>query len=467
MQREPSPGVALLFGRSSERRRYQSGQSGPSDQADLCGPSNRALFWAALLVRVLYMTLAHTYRIRPYEDHFDFGWEMARIARALVNGYGYADPFITGHTGPTAWLPPAYTLLIAAAFKLFGVYTPLSAWVLLALNSVFSAVTALMVYEIAARVFNRKVALWSGWIWALYPAAMQFAVRWVWEMSLTAMLFSWALVIALRVRGVVGIEANVESRTIETRTRETQTTARWLAFGLLWGLIALSNPSLLLFLPVCGIWMLLGARQRSRVFGKAVLAGVVFVACLTPWAWRNWTVFHAFIPIRGNFGAELYLGNAPESIGMPWGTSVTSEHDLRSYAQLGEVQYVKRQGEMAKAYIAAHPKRFWELSVKRFYFFWAGVPHPLDRAPWVEYFRELNYCLFSVTGLLGLALALKRRVPAAGLFAWAFLLLPLTYYFITVQARFRHPLEPLVAIFTVYLFQSAEWPSVATARRRI
>ena len=403
------------------------------------------IFWAALLVRVLYMTLAHTYRIRPYEDHFDFGWEMARIARALATGHGYADPFITGHTGATAWLPPAYTLIIAAAFKLFGVYTPLSAWVLLTINSIFSAATVPAIYEIAARCFNRRVALWSAWIWALYPAAMQYAVRWVWEMSLTTMLFAWVLVIALRVRGIG-----------EPGQRNPQTTRRWLLFGLLWGLIALSNPSLLLFLPVCGLWMLFGAQRKSTAFGKAVLSGFVFLACLAPWALRNWSVFHAFIPIRGNFGAELYLGNAPESIAMPWGTSVTSENDLDQYARLGEVEYVKQRGEMAKAYIAAHPKRFAELSLKRFYFFWAGVPHPLDRAPWVEYFRELNYCLFSVTGLLGLVLALKRRIPAAGLFAWAFLLLPLTYYFITVQARFRHPLEPLIAILTVYLFQSAE-----------
>src|ERR1700744_874703 len=89
---------------------------------------------------------------------------------------------------------------------------------------------------------------------------------------------------------------------------------RWALFGLLWGLIALSNPSLLLFLPACGLWMLFGAAQFSAAFGKAVLAGVVFLMCLAPWAWRNWVVFHAFIPIRGNFGAELYLGNAPESI---------------------------------------------------------------------------------------------------------------------------------------------------------
>ena len=74
------------------------------------------IFCAALAVRVLYMTLAHTYRVRPFDDHFQFGWEMGRIARALATGYGYADPFV-GHTGPPAWVPPLYPLLLAGVFS--------------------------------------------------------------------------------------------------------------------------------------------------------------------------------------------------------------------------------------------------------------------------------------------------------------------------------------------------------------
>ena len=43
-----------------------------------------SIFWAGFLLRVAYITLAHTYRIRLSEDHLQFGWEMGRIARALV-----------------------------------------------------------------------------------------------------------------------------------------------------------------------------------------------------------------------------------------------------------------------------------------------------------------------------------------------------------------------------------------------
>ena len=73
-----------------------------------------------------------------------------------------------------------------------------------------------------------------------------------------------------------------------------------------------------------------------------------------------------------------------------------------------------------------------------------------------EYGRRLNYAFLSLTGLMGLALALWRRVPGAVLMGLMFLLLPLPYYLVTVQARFRHPLEPLIAVLGVYLFRSTE-----------
>jgi 4-amino-4-deoxy-L-arabinose transferase-like glycosyltransferase len=402
------------------------------------------LFAAGFLVRVAYITFAHTYRIRLFQDHFQFGWEMGRIARALVTGYGYANPFV-GHTGPTAWVPPLYPLLMAAVFKLAGVYTAKSAWIILTLNSVFSAATAIFVYEIAARCYNRKVAVWSAWLWALYPAAMQYAVHWVWEMSLTAFLFTWALALALRMRG-----------TGEPNPEETcQTTSQWLAFAALWGLIALSNSTLLLFLPVCGIWILRGARPISTGLKSATIAALLFLAILAPWTIRNQRVFHTFVPMRDNLGAELEASSGPGSNGFPVMATlplVEREPHTMLYKSLGEIRYVELQGAEAKQYITAHRAHYALISLKRFYFFWVSVPHEGNATG--EFFRELNYCFLSITGILGLALSLKNRAPAAGLFAWAFLLLPLTYYLVTANARFRHPLEPLIAIFTVYLFQS-------------
>ena len=105
--------------------------------------------------------------------------------------------------------------------------------------------------------------------------------------------------------------------------------------------------------------------------------------------------------------------------------------------------------------IRTHKLRFVQYSLKRFYFFWVSLPKPAEKGVLVEAVREMNYFFVSLGGLLGLALAFKQRIPGAVLFAWAFALVPFTYYCITVQARFRHPLEPIMTILTVFLFQSA------------
>lgn len=408
------------------------------------------VFWVAFLLRLAYMTLAQTYRLRSYtyNDHFDFGFEAARIARALVEGSGYADAFanIAGrHNGPTAWLPPLYPLIIAGVFRVFGIYTSLSAWIILAINCLFSGFTARSIWEIGSRFAGRRCGLWSGWIWALYPAAMQYAVRWIWEMTVTTALFTWVLVLALRMRQ-------------EPRNQ----TRRWLLFGLLWALIALSNSTLLLFLPVCGIWILMGTWKTPHALRDAVLAGVVFVAAITPWTIRNYRVFHAFIPMRGNFGAELYLGNGPGSTGflMDYDHPFRAPEQLKLYMQMGEVRYVAMRGAMAKANIAADPAHFVKDTALRVYFFWASVPHAWDENTGqylLEAGRVFNYASISLCGFFGLGLALARKKPGAGLFAWAFVLLPIPYYLVTAHARFRHPLEPLICVLGVYLFQHAEW----------
>jgi 4-amino-4-deoxy-L-arabinose transferase-like glycosyltransferase len=458
----------------------------PSDETRLL----HRIFWTGFLVRVLYVTLAHTYRIRVAEDHFQFGWEAGRIARALLTGYGYSDPFANAflaHTGPTAWLPPVYPLLLAGIFRLFGVYTHASAWVLFTLQSAFSAATALATYRIAARCFSRRVALWSAWIWALYPAAMQYAVRWPWETTISTALFSFVLALSLRMRGVEesgqwsvvsGKREGKEGKTLKTDSLTTYhlpLTTDWLYFGFLWGLIALSNSTLLIFLPVCALWILLpnltprsspGAPSlRSKggilhLLAGPILSALVFLALIAPWTLRNQRVFHAFIPLRGNFGAELFMGNGPGSNGllMEYYHPFQDAQQLRDYATLGEVRYVARQSAAARAFIAAHPAHFAADVARRTYFFWAGVPHPSDEAWYNEAGRTLNFAFISLAGLMGLVLALRHRIPAAGLFACAFLLLPIPYYIVTVHARFRHPLEPLIAIFAVYLFQSAARP---------
>jgi hypothetical protein len=266
-------------------------------------------------------------------------------------------------------------------------------------------------------------------------------------MSLTAFLFSWILVLTLRMRNIGDPSANTDSAT----------TRRWALFGLLWGVITLSSASVAIFLPCCGLWILKGAGSLRRQLPRVLLAALLCVACLVPWMVRNARAFHHFIPMRTNFGAELEMGNDPDLKGTVVGSPVALPQEEAFYDRVGEYAYGRIRGRQALERIRRHPGAFLRLSLRRFYFFWADVPHATRRGEeWTEYARGLNFQFASITGVLGLLLALRRRIPAAPLFAMAFLVIPFVYYFVFVQARFRHPLEPLIAILTVYLFQSAD-----------
>ena len=135
------------------------------------------IFWIALLVRITFMTLARTWHVRPYDDHFALGYEMGRIGRALATGYGYADPF-RGHTGPTAWVPPIYPWILAADFRLFGVYSALSAWVVLALDCVLNALMVMTTWEIAAPFLRRRPVCSRVNRSAAYPARKPESAHW-------------------------------------------------------------------------------------------------------------------------------------------------------------------------------------------------------------------------------------------------------------------------------------------------
>ena len=418
------------------------------------------VFWVAFLLRLGDLTLTHVSRalLDKYADHRSLGWEMGRIAHALVTGHGYADPFF-GHTGPTAWVAPLYPLLMAAVFKVFGDYSLLSGWVILALNCLFFALITRTIYEIGARCFSRRTALWSAWIWAFYPAMMLFVV---WDTILSTCLLSLILVLALRMRAIGGTHAAAGSGPDRADPR---TLRRWLWFGFLWALLGLSDPSLLLLLPAAGIWILAwtpnpGHAARGRQLRFAGASALLFVLCIAPWVARNWVVFHQFIPMRTNFGAELYLGNGPGASGFAMTNEQPfqqSPEQFRLYRRMGEVAYSRMRGEAARRDIASNPWHFVRNTLRRFTYFWFGGPVSLH-GRWVARAHQaehaFRYPIVSILGLLGLALALKRRIPGSRLFLWAFVLIPLVYYFVAVDERFRFPLDPLIAILAVYLFQS-------------
>lgn len=404
-------------------------------------------FWIvsiALVLRLSWIVIGHTYKFKAADDNFSFGWEMGRIAASLASGHGFSNPF-GPPTGPTAWEPPLYPYLTAGVFLIFGIYSKLSAFVLLALNSVFSALTCIPILLIARRIFSEKVAVGSAWAWALLPNVMFWCTRAIWETSLSALLLCTIFWLAL---------------TLENRDGWLP----WLQFGLLWGITALSSTSLLSFLPAAGLWAWYHrAKLGKNSVAGVVLASVVFVACIAPWLVRNYQTFGKFIFVRDNFGAELRLGNGNGADGTLM-VYLDPPHDpdaMRQFRSMGELSYIAMRKRQALDYIQADYSRFARLSIKRFIYFWAGPPR--ETQPW--WLNDAKNSLFLASSVLmfwGLGRALRLRKPGAWLLFWLVLLLPAVYYVVYPGQRYRVPVEPEMAILSVFLLSEATTKATAS-----
>ena len=184
---------------------------------------------AAFSIRLIVVFF--TYRDLPDADKFyeQFGWEMGWIARALATGHGFSSPYWPW-SGPTAMQPPLYPTLLSLVFRVFGVYTLTSGFVILSINSLFSSLTCIPVYFSANYSLGSRAAKIAAWVWALYPFAIYFSAGRVWEYTLTGILFTTSFCIAQRIH-------------------RTANPLAWMGWGALAGLTALSNPSTLSTLP--------------------------------------------------------------------------------------------------------------------------------------------------------------------------------------------------------------------------
>ena len=379
----------------------------------------------------------HQYRTRPGNDNFEFGWEMGRVGRSIALGHGFSSPY-DGDTGPTAWEPPLYPYLIGAVFKVFGIYTHASAWVLLSINSVFATLTCIPIFWIAYRTFGERVAKWSAYGWALCPYVWYWSVHWIWDTTFTPLVLACLFLLALDLQEWPGLRG-------------------WVLFGALYGIGALANPTMLAFLPFCGLWIW---RQRYRrglpSLAGVALSSVVFFLVLTPWVLRNYEVFGRFVFLRDDFGLQVRLGNGPYADGMLMAYLQPNlcRPELEKFQRMGELAYADSCKRLAFDWIREHPARFAVISLKRFFYYWNGVPRETSSVAPVD-FRTSAFLASSVLALWGVVRMLRQKRPGAWLFAGLVLTYPSVYYFVFPHARYRHPIEPELIILIVFLLFEA------------
>ena len=389
---------------------------------------------AAFAIRMV--VVCFTYRDLPDADNYfeQFGWEMGWIARALASGHGYSSPYWPW-SGPTAMQPPLYPTLLSLVFRVFGIYTLTSGFVILSINSLLSSLTCIPVYFSAKHSLGARAAKIAAWVWAFYPFAIYFSAGRVWEYSLTGLLFTCCFCIAQRIHG-------------------TAKPLAWLGWGALFGVTALSNPSTLSTVPFLVALALYRVRQSGgRWMLNGAITALAALAVLTPWTVRNYRALGILCPVRDNFWLEVYDDNGGDaSLDPSFAHPASNPVEMRKWLTMGEPAFLAKKRTLAIEYIRQHPEFPIYKTLRRILYYWTGF--------WsfsAQELREQPYEPFNVVYVGGMTLLMLRGIrrlwrqnrPAVLPYLAFVGIFPLTYYITHPLMDYSQPIAPAIVVMAV------------------
>ncbi len=390
-----------------------------------------------LAIRLVVVAFAYPLQLVPGLDHQEFGYEVGKVARSIALGQGFSSP-VYGPTGPTAWIAPIYPAMLAGVFKLFGIFTAPSAIVMLAINSLFSVGTCLVVYAIGRRTGGPVTAVWSGWAWSLFPYAIYFSGVRIWNYTLSALLGALLFLLLLQVEEASGY-------------------GRWIVYGLIVGLAGLNLPTFLACVPFLTLWVCFRRWRSGRPwFSRAWVAALVAIAVIAPWTIRNYRVFGKFVPVLDRFWLEFRLDNNGTN---DWESDrehpTTSQEEWDKYQRLGEIGYEAERKQKSLEYLHAHPYHFAWMSLRRFGYIWTGFwslnGKFLEDEPTA--IPNIFMCTaLTVLMIFGIRAALRNKSPVTWAYLWLLITFFPVYYVTHIKVDFRHPVEPMIVVLVVYAF---------------
>ena len=307
------------------------------------------LLCLAVLAISSYASLPHIVGSRallafvpPFREGWDanmidhLGGEYLHIARSLAAGDEFGSPF-GEQTGPTAWMPPVYPLLLAGLLWAFD-DTDAVAMCVVMLQNLSLIFTGLVVLDAARRTTDRPrgptiaLAIYVGLMLYHFHSCFQFTHDSWLVMLCLSLLFHFA----------------------GKRPGRQPSPSSALLWGAGGGVAALISPILGL------VWAAITAipARRVRPLAWSLLAAAVVAA---PWMARNYWVFHRFIPVKSNLYYELYQSSCLEPSGVlrlatfgehPYNTE-GPEH--AAYEARGEIAYLDDYRQRFLAYLGEEP----------------------------------------------------------------------------------------------------------------
>ena len=379
------------------------------------------------VVSILLRPLAEEHSQRQH-----LGAEYYNVARALVDGRGFSDPF-GERTGPTAWVSPLYPALLATLLSLFGKKSAV-ATIVVWLTNASTVVGGVTLYALARRTLRRLSPLVPLVFYILWLAAFFY-----WFFLLTSDI--WLLMLV-----GVGMTA--------TGLRYTQDQCvQPVKWGIWGGLASVVSPALALAWGCLGVGLWLRSRSQSRSW---LLAGAIMASAAAPWTLRNAVVFHAFIPTKANLGYEQFQANLVDQDGV-YDVRTFEQHPYNrlserfEFTRTGEQRYIGEHGQLFSGWAEEHPRelasKIWNrltAALVRYVPLWPIVAGSLDDR-WAS-FAQVLLPIPTLLVLAGLFFRRGEHARALRLFGVFFAIYLSGYVLFAYYMRFLLPLTPLLLL---------------------
>lgn len=356
-------------------------------------------------------------------------------ARAIALGQGYVDEL----GDATNYWPVGYPALLGFGYWLFGA----SSTVAFVLNLALWLVIVVAGYELGRTLYGRRAAVVAGAILGLHPSFVMHTTLFTSE---TPFIAGTLLVVLLITK---------------LSLSRTPKLAHAAGIGTLIGILVYVRPTAFALLPAMPVFLLAARWPLIRAVSATAVSVAGTLLVLVPWGLRNQNQVGNWELISRNGGANLWMGNNPESDGgyMPLPPEVdgmsTSERDSHLRG-------------LAMDYILENPLRYLALCLRRTLsslstdtssIAWnqTGITDFLGQR-WLGPLRILSTGTHYAVLILAVVALFKTRqrlwpdLPVASLG----LLLALPFVLIVGGNRYMLPLIPVLVIFGASLFREPE-----------
>lgn len=368
-----------------------------------------------------------------------------QLAEQINSPDGYPDePF---------YRAPLYPYILAFLFRATDDSFYWSRFIQILLGSFLS----LLVYAMALKVFDRKTAVWSGLIAAVYPTIFFFEATLLIEsiMILLTALLIWQLY----------------------RCQQSPSILNFLIAGILLGTAGLARPNILMLGPFLFIWVVVVLKPKLG-WGKSilrfVLIGIASLIVILPVTIRNSKVGNDSVFIAWQGGFNFYIGNnrgasgwsaTVPGIDMSWEGGYKQSialaetvvgRDLK-YSEVSDFWY-----DQAWKEIKSFPGNFAALVFKKSRLLINGFEIPNNQSTyfirdysWIaaillfEKIVFFPYGLLAPLAIIGIGFSLRewRKYLLLYLVLGSYALTLLLFF---VCDRFRQPFIPILILFAVF-----------------